>query len=80
VQKERAERAILHNNSEPACPYLSKGGLCKFNPTEQNSKSSNEWDDNGGQIKTFSILEKRHILEVNNNKCYIASWNQKNKV
>lgn len=25
-----------NNSSEPACPYLSKGGECNFNPTEQN--------------------------------------------
>ena len=67
-----------NDSSEPACPYLSKGGECKFNPSEQNSKQSIEWDDSG-HVKVWSIAEKKHMLKVNNNKCYIALWNQKIK-
>jgi hypothetical protein len=67
-----------NNNSEPACPYLSEGGECKFIPNEKNSKQNTEWDNNG-HIKIFGVEEKKHILEVNKNKCYLALWNQKNK-
>jgi hypothetical protein len=67
-----------NNSSKPACPYLSKSGECKFNPTEQNSKLKTEWDADG-HIKFWSIAEKKYILKVNNNKCYLSLWNQKTK-
>lgn len=67
-----------NNSSEPACPYLSEGGQCNFNPTKDNSKLNTEWDDKG-HIKIFGVEEKKHILKINNNKCYLALWNQKTK-
>jgi len=67
-----------NDSSEPACPYLSKEGECKFDPNLQNSKQNVEWD-NDGHIKIFGIDEKKYILEVNKNKCYFTLWNQKTK-
>lgn len=67
-----------NNNSEPACPYLSDGGECKFKPTEQNSKSDYE-RDNKGQVIFWGIEEKKHMLNVNNGRCYLTLWNQKTK-
>lgn len=67
-----------NNNSEPACPYLLKGGRCGFQPNNQNSKQNTEWDNNG-DVKFWGIEDKKKMLEVNDGKCYLVLWNQKIK-
>lgn len=71
----------FHSNNKPscpACPYLLKGGECKFKPTNQNSKQNTEWDGNGN-VKFWSAEDKNKMLEINENKCYLVFWNQKLK-
>lgn len=66
-----------NNTSEPACPYLLKGGKCDFKPTDKNSKPKTEWGEGG--VRFWSVKDKEDMLRANDNECYLALWSQKTR-
>jgi len=67
-----------NKTSETACPYLDQNNECKFKPNFQNSKQKTEFDEKG-HVLYRSVDEKKQILAINKNKCYLSIWNQKSR-